>query len=214
MAIPSEIKIIKEVRLCDEGERDEFLEIRAHGGTFGGVKTRNTFVEDVNGTDRKMAYLLQPGAITRWWGGIGRPVHQIEVLVKDKDVHPMEPSDDSLYGDWVVVWDVTNDFRTLEESQADMDSYVAFIEREAAVIAERIDAGESPETAYENLDADHSGNTAAWAWTLGCDKAKDQDRAQTFRDFWNRKWAPDQPVAAGKTVNPAVLVVGKEGATP
>lgn len=210
MAIPHEERIIESVELRDEGARDEYLEIKTdEGWTFTAVKTRNTFVESIEGQDdRKMAYLLQPGAITRWWGGMGRPVHQIEVLVKDENEHPRQLSSDSWEGDWVVVWDCNNDFQTLQESADRMDEYVAFIERQADVIAERIDAGESPETAYENMDEGHSGNTAAWAWNVGCSKAKDEAAAQRYRDFWNEKWAPDQTPEPGKLVNPAVLHIG------
>jgi hypothetical protein len=210
VAIPSEIRVLESVELRDGGERDEYLEIKTDAGwTFIGVKIRNTFVESGEGQEqRKLAYLLQPTAITRWWGGFGRPVHQIEVLVHDEDEYPRRLSDDSAYGDWVVVWDCNNDFQTLEESNAAGDAYAAFIEREADVIASRIDAGESPETVYENMDGDHSGNTAAWAWNVGCARAKDEQRAQTFRDFWNQMWAPDQNTEPGKLVNPAVLRVG------
>jgi hypothetical protein len=210
VAIPNEIRVLESVELCDAGERDEYLEIKTDAGwTFVGVTVRNTYVESAEGQEqRKLAYLLQPGAITRWWGGFGCPVHQIEVLVDDRDEYPRRLSDDSGYGDWIVVWDCTNDFQTLEESNAAADAYAAFIEREGDAIASRIDAGESPETAYENMDGDHSGNTAAWAWSLGCARAKDERRAQEFRDFWNQKWAPDQDTEPGKLVNPAVLHVG------
>lgn len=211
MAIPVEERIIESVELRDAGERDEYLEISTDAGwTFVGVKTRNTFVESTDGSERKLAYLLQPGAITRWWGGLGRPVHQIEVLVKDENARPRELSSDSWEGDWVVVWDCNNDFQTLQESNVAADEYAAFIEREAEVIARRIDADDdlTPEWVYDHMDPEHSGNTAAWAWTLGCAKVTDQERAQVFRDFWNHKWAPDQEVESGKLVNPAVLNIG------
>jgi hypothetical protein len=208
MSISSEIRIITEVTLRGEGERDEYLEIVTdEGWTFSAVKTRNTFVESVDGEQRKLAYLLQPTAITRWWGGLGRPVHQIEALVQDKTQHPYELGDDSSYGDWIVVWEDCNDFQTLQESDAAGDAYAAFIEREADIIADAIDSGSEPQLIYDTMDDNHSGNTAAWAWNVGCARAKDQESAEHFRGFWNEKWAPDQDVPEGSTVNPAILHV-------
>lgn len=208
MSIPCEGHVITEAKLCDEGERDEYLELKVSDGwSFFGVKTRNTFVEYVDGKDRKLSYLLQPGAITRWWGGFGRPVHQIEVLVKNKDEHPRELSDDSLYGDWVVVWEDCNDFRTLAESEQDAADYTAFIQTEADIIARRIDGEDdlTPQWVHEHMSDQHSGNTAAWAWGLGCKQAKDQERAESFRQFWNEMWGvEDRP---GEVVNPAVMKV-------
>jgi hypothetical protein len=212
--IPNEVRVLTEVTLHAEGERDEYLEIKTdEGWMFSGVKVRNTFVESVEGSDDlKLAYLLKPGALTRWWGGFGHAVHQIEVLVRDKDEHPRVLSDDLAYGDWLVVWEDSNDFQTLEEMKAAGDAYAAFIEREAEIVAKWIDTRPRvrPQYVYDHMSDEHSGNTAAWAWNLGCGKAKDQERAEVFRRFWNEKWAPDQDVPAGQTVNPAILHFGEK----
>jgi hypothetical protein len=196
MAILPEEVLVDRVERLNVGERDERLEIRSHAGwVFAGVLERNCYRETdpVTGKQRTLSYLIQPGAHARFWGGTGYPVHQIEI--RDR-------------GAWRVVWDTTNDFKTLEESEADAVGYVAFIEAEAGLLAQRIDDGWEPEAAEEGMNGKgHSGNTAAWSWKLGCDRAHDSARAQRFRDYWNSKWAPDQQIQEGGLVNPAVIVV-------
>jgi hypothetical protein len=192
------------------GERDERIVIHADAGwTFAGVLERNCYREESpDGGTRTRSHYLIAGRRLRIWGGLGAPVHQVEAILDDPEPAP----DHAWHWDGadrvVTVWDTTNDFSTLAESEASADEYVAFIEREGELIATRIDEGMEPAVIDAMMDSGHSGNTAAWAWRIGTEKAKDQEAAQRARDYWNAKWAPDQDVAPGGLVNPAVLVVG------
>lgn len=200
MSIETEEVRIERVERENVGERDERVVVHVDAGwTFAGMLERNFFRDRVNGPDgkkRTLSHLIQPGVRLRFWGGLGRPVHQVEVW--------------SQSGVWQTVWDTTNDFRTLAEDDAAWSEYAAFIEREGDRIATLIDSGEEPDSVERSLDKEHSGNTAAWAWKLGTDRAKDQERAETFRAYWNHKWDPDREHKPGSLVNPAVLTIGAD----
>lgn len=105
---------------------------------------------------------------------------------------------------WTAVWCAANDFKPKAERDAGAAAYQKFIEDEAVLLAERIDAGMEPKAALDAVSRDHTGNTMAWSVNLAVNReCKNKDLAEKFRRYWNK----DNGVEGEKpgVVNPAVL---------
>lgn len=106
---------------------------------------------------------------------------------------------------WVGVWCMANHFGTKKDRKKSEDAYSNFIKSEGNKIAKLIDKGKSLEEIDKLISKGHSGNTHAWALSIGINKAKNKENADRVRKEHNKFWGI--PEDKKGVVNPAVVTL-------
>ena len=175
-------EIIRNIRW--DGE--ERVTIECKYSTWGGPKRKDFWNFDGNWEKR-----IVVGSKIRMWTVQGSVVVGFELWEKSH---------------WTSVWCVANNFQYKAEREKAGRGYVDFIEKEGKKIGKLIDKGKSLKEIDKLISDGHTGNTYAYALSLGISHAKNKKNAEKIRIIHNKKYSinKDQKPQKG-IVNPAMF---------